>query len=159
MVDRIYLLEAEAVTRKHIQRISELLGEAAIELIKRGALHDASKMDPEELVLLAEMQELIEKEGQAPYGSPEYDHRTALLKPMLEHHYSRNTHHPEHFDQGIEGMELFDLMEMCMDWKAASERGGESRINLTHSAERYGISKQLCCIIANTFEHSGWKYK
>lgn len=149
---------AENVTLKHIKRVNELLGQAAIELIRRGNVHDSSKFDPEELGPLQEMQELIEKEGQAPYGSDEYTRRLGILKPMLDHHYAKNSHHPEHTSRGINGMDLFDVVEMSQDWIAASERGGEAVINLTSSQKRFNISDQLLDVIKNTYDKLGYKY-
>lgn len=150
---------AEVVTYKHIKRVNELLGEAAKELIRRGNVHDASKFSPEELGPLEEMQKVVDTEGQVPYGSEEYKKRTAVLKPMIEHHYSLNSHHPEHYPNGIEGMNIFDVIEMVFDWKAASERGEESTVNLTFSKERYNISDQLFSIIENTYQDLGYNYK
>ncbi len=150
---------AKEVTYAHVNRVSELLGEAAIELIKRGARHDRSKFEPVELDPLQRMQDLIDKEGQAPYGSDEYKRRTALLGDMLGHHYANNTHHPEHYADGISGMDLFDLIEMFFDWKAASERGEESAINLSHSINRHGIGSQVEAILTNTASRLGYLTK
>ena len=149
---------AEIVTLRHIKRVNELMGNAAMELIRRGNVHDTSKFDPEELVPLESMQELVEREGQAPYGSDEYKRRLGILKPMLDHHYANNSHHPEHYKNGINGMDLFDVVEMSQDWIAASERGGEVVINLTSSAERFNISEQVLDIIKNTYDRLGYKY-
>jgi len=44
------------------------------------------------------------------------------MKPAIEHHYKNNRHHPEHFNNGIDEMNLVDLIELLCDWKAASER-------------------------------------
>jgi len=44
------------------------------------------------------------------------------MKPALEHHYALYRHHPEHFQNGIDDMNLIDLVEMFADWKASSER-------------------------------------
>jgi hypothetical protein len=151
-------MKAELITRKHMQRVSELLGDAAIELIKRGRAHDLSKLEPVELEPLQRMQDLIDAEGQAPYGSDEYRRRTALLGPMIEHHYANNSHHPEHYADGIAGMDLIDVLEMVLDWKAASERGEESQINISASVERFGISEQLAQIIRNTADRAGWRH-
>lgn len=86
---------AELITYKHVKRVNELLGEFAIELIRRGNRHDDTKFLPAELGPLEEMQKLVDKEGQAPYGSEEYKRRLEILKPMLDHHYANNSHHPE----------------------------------------------------------------
>lgn len=114
--------KAELVTRKHIMRVTELLSMAATTLLNRGAVHDQSKFDPIELEPLQEMQDLIDAEGQAPFGSVEYGRRTALLGDMIKHHHANNSHHPEHYENGVNDMDLFDLVEMFFDWKAASER-------------------------------------
>lgn len=147
------------VTRKHITRVRNLLCDASDELHRRGENHDKSKFDPIEKGPLDEMQRLIDEEGPAPYGSDEYKRRTALLGPMLEHHYANNSHHPEHYPDGVNGMDLFDVIEMFFDWKAASERGGENDIGLTHSIERFKIDPQLASILANTAERLGYTIK
>lgn len=149
---------AEIVTRKHMQRVAYLLGDAAIELIRRGQRHDLSKLEAVELEPLQRMQDLIEAEGQAPYGSDEYKRRTALLGDMTAHHYAHNSHHPEHYDNGIDGMDLFDVLEMVLDWKAASERGEESVVNVSASVKRFNISPQLESIIRNTLDRAGWAH-
>lgn len=152
-------MKAELVTYKHIKRVNELLGEAAIELIKRGNRHDNSKFTPEELEPLQAMQDLVDEQGQAPYGSAEYERRREILKPMLDHHYDRNSHHPEFYDNGIDGMDLFDLIEMFFDWKAASERGEESAVGLSSSKERFKMSDQLFGIFKNTCDNMGYKWQ
>ena len=157
MTDPAYM-SAELATRKHMQRVSELLGEFAILLIQRAAVHDLSKLTPMEICPLSDMQRLIDAEGQAPYGSDEYKRRTALLGPMLENHYADNSHHPEHYGNGVNGMDLLDLVEMFLDWKAASERGEESAMNLSHSVVRFKIEPQLGDIFVNTAKTLGFRY-
>lgn len=149
--------KAELVTRKHMQRVASLLMGAAKELLNRADAHDLSKLLPVELEPLQRMQDVIDAEGQAPYGSDEYRRRTAMLSGMTKHHYAYNTHHPEHYAAGIDGMDLFDVIEMVLDWKAASERGEESKVNVTASVERFNISRQLEQIIRNTAVNAGWK--
>lgn len=151
--------DSASVTRKHIQRAQTLLWQAASELSRRGVYHDKSKFDPIEKGPLDEMQRLIDEEGPAPYGSDEYKRRTGLLGPMLAHHYANNSHHPEHYPDGVNGMDLFDVIEMFFDWKAASERGGENDIGLSHSVERFKIDPQLASILANTAERLGYAIK
>lgn len=151
--------DSTRITQKHIDRVAHLLNLAATELSRRGQVHDQSKFDPVEKGPLDEMQRLIDEEGQAPYGSEEYKRRTALLGPMLEHHYANNPHHPEHYPNGIAGMDLFDLMEMFFDWKAASERGEESAMGLSHSIQRFSIEPQLASILQNTADRLGYATK
>lgn len=158
---------AEIETRKHIARVSELLGEFAIEMIRRGAVHDKSKFLPEEMVPLQMMQGLIDKEGQAEFGTDEYKRRTALLGGMIDSHRRRNSHHPEHYEAqyggdwkdgcGINGMDLFDLVEMFFDWKAASERQGSKSMNLHKACERFNVGPVLTSILVNTANRLGYE--
>ncbi len=76
---------------------------------------------------------------------------------MLAHHYANNSHHPEHYPDGVAGMDLFDLVEMFFDWKAASERGQEPAMNLTVACERYKIDPMLAAILRNTADRLGYK--
>ena len=144
-------------TIKHIERVDGLLLMAADELKRRGKLHDLSKLTPEEMGPLQEMQDLINREGQAAFGSAEYKRRTDLLKPMLVHHYARNSHHPEHYANGVAGMDLFDLIEMFFDWKAASERGEEPAMHISAACERFKIEPMLRGILENTADRLGYK--
>ena len=60
---------------------------------------------------------------------------------------------------GIEGMSLFDVLEMLMDWKAATERmknGGDIRRSLEINRDRFKLSPQLESILANTIRELGW---
>lgn len=151
--------ESYTVTVNHIARVKELLDFAAKELIRRGTEHDKSKFDPIESGPLDEMQRLIDKEGNAPYGSEEYKRRTALLGPMITHHYANNSHHPEHYTDGISGMDLFDLVEMFFDWKAASERNQDGSMNLSFSIEKYAIPPMLASVLRNTANRLVYKHK
>jgi Family of unknown function (DUF5662) len=149
---------ANEVTQAHINRVAELIGEVNSELTYRAVYHDQSKFDPIEAGPLQEMQDLIDREGQAPYGSDEYRRRTALLGPMLEHHYALNPHHPEHWSNGIASMTILDVVEMLCDWKAASERGNDPALNLTYLAQKYSIEPMLLSILQNTCRDKGWRY-
>jgi len=151
-------MRAVQVTQKHIERVRELLEAASLILEERAIAHDQSKFDPVESEPLQRMQDLIDAEGQAPYGSAEYRRRTAILGPMLAHHYANNSHHPEHYDNGVDGMCLFDVVEMFFDWKAASERGEESAMNIEAACKRFKVSPQLASIFRNTADRLGFKH-
>lgn len=148
---------AEVVTHEHIARVRQLLGEFAIEMIRRGDRHDKSKFDPVELEPLQRMQDLIDKEGPAKFGTSEYKRRTDLLGEMITHHRANNSHHPEHYANGVAGMDLFDIVEMFFDWKAASERGGDTQMNLEAACNKYGVAEPLKSIMFNTAERLGYK--
>lgn len=146
--------DSTADTLKHIRRVQQLLGEFATELIRRGTVHDNSKLEPDE-------KEAFDRETPKlktlTYGSEEYKASLAALGPALAHHYANNTHHPEHYiGLGVAGMDLFDLVEMTLDWKAASERQAGAAINLDTSFTRFNVDPQLASIIRNTAARLGW---
>ncbi|NNH56955.1 hypothetical protein HLI01_09055 [Rhizobium laguerreae] len=151
--------QAAIVTYKHIARVRQLLGEFAVEMIKRGDVHDASKFNPIEMGPLEEMQKVVDTEGQAPFGSEEYKRRTDMLGPMIEHHRANNSHHPEFYADGVAGMDLFDVVEMFFDWKAASERGEESAMNLNFACDKYKVDGALRGILFNTASRLGYTTK
>jgi Family of unknown function (DUF5662) len=72
----------------------------------------------------------------------------------LKHHYEANRHHPGHFDDGVNGMTLVDVIEMLADWKAATERraDGDLAKSLEIQRERFSLCDQL---VGDPPEHSG----
>lgn len=138
-------------TLKHIKRVSQLLTEASVELIRRANVHDDSKLNSPEKELFDEM---TPKLKDCTYGSDEYKGYLKELRVALDHHYANNSHHPEHYSDGINGFDLFDLIEMFFDWKAATERHADGDIiaSIEINKKRFGISDQLCGIMKNTVE-------
>lgn len=136
-------------TFRHIERVRNLLNWAAMELLRRGELHDQSKLESPEVELFAEF---TPKLAECDYGSEEYKGFREAMKPALDHHYANNRHHPEHFSNGIDDMTLIDVLEMLLDWKAASERHHTGNIlkSIETNADRFGMSPQLVRIFENT---------
>lgn len=136
-------------TLNHIKRVNELLVMAALELLNRAVVHDKSKLASPEKELFDELTPLL---ARVEYGSNDYKEMLARLKPALDHHYEHNSHHPEHYLNGIDDFDLFDLVEMFMDWKAASERHetGDIMRSIDINQERFVITSQLCSIFKNT---------
>ncbi len=128
---------------------------ASEEIKERGINHDTSKLEtPEKEVF----DEYTPKLGGVIYGSEEYNNFLVALKPALDHHYANNSHHPEHYENGINGMDLFDLIELFFDWKASGERhrGGNIYHSIEINKERFGISDQLAQILINTAKNKGF---
>lgn len=147
--------DSAADTLRHIVRVTELLTGVAAEVAARGPAHDASKLvDPEK----ATFDEFTPKLKTSTYGSDEYKGYLAEMRVALDHHYGHNRHHPEHFDDGIDGMTLVDLIEMLADWKAATERhdDGDLARSLEIQRERFGISDQLLRVLENTARYYAW---
>jgi len=147
--------DSTADTLEHIQKVQERIYAVTNNLMDRGFRHDASKLqEPEK----SGFDVLREKLDTLVYGSPEYYAAVAEGKPTIDHRYSVNSHHPEHYENGIAGMSLLDLIEMVCDWKAASERTKQGSIaaSLAHNKQRFGIDDQLARILENTVKVLDW---
>lgn len=147
--------DSTADTLAHIKRVNWLLMQLVASLQWRALRHDQSKLEAPEKPLF---DEYTPKLRALTYGSDEYK---AALKDMgvaLQHHYAHNSHHPEHYPDGVAGMSLLDLVEMLADWKAATERhaDGDLTKSLTINRERFEISDQLARILENTVREMGW---
>lgn len=145
--------DSEADTRKHIARVNELLNNAAIELLKRANQHDLSKLSGTEK---AYFDAFTPKLKRTTYGTHEYKAMLEQLQFALGLHYEANSHHPEHYENGIDGMDLFDVVEMFFDWKAASERHEDGCImkSIDINEKRFKMSSQLAQIFRNTVKYT-----
>jgi len=191
--------EAYVETVKHIDLVSRFLMSAALELMRRAATHDRSKLTSPEVEMFAEVTHRLKG---LTYGSPEYENcRKEMLSTALGHHYSHNRHHPEFFKDesrhedeelndciatvhrlarsadtdektaadcqklidrlnrqqlkhtsSVNSMTLFDLLEMLIDWIAASRRHADGDIerSLEINRDRFAMSDQLAQIFENT---------
>lgn len=145
----VFEYDSKADTLEHIKKVNQFLIDASIELLKRAQNHDESKLYSPEKVLFDEMTPKLKN---LVYGTDEYKASLEKLKPALNHHYRNNTHHPEHYDKGIDGMNLFDIIEMFCDWRAAGERNkdGSMEKSIEINKDRFKMSEQLVNIFKNT---------
>lgn len=141
-------------TLDHAAKVRALIDQSISELYNRAMDHDKSKLGEPELSAFNENPGLKNLE----YGSPEYTQQLKKMEAAVKHHYQVNRHHPEHYDNGINGMTLVDLIEMLADWKAASERhnNGDLKASFPIQRNRFGISDQLYEILKNTALRYGW---
>lgn len=138
-------------TVAHKQKVFDLLCVVAERLADRAVRHDLSKLQPVEKPIF---DEFTPKLKDSTYGSDEYKRFLKEMKVALDHHYSFNRHHPEHFKNGVSGMNLIDLVEMYCDWKAASMRhaDGDMFRSIDINKKRFGYSDELESIFKNTIE-------
>jgi hypothetical protein len=138
-------------TKNHIARVYELCSTLAYALIKRGLEHDASKLCTPEKECFDKYSSLLKT---LKFGSPEYNKSLEGLQVALKHHYKNNSHHPEHYPNGIEGMSLLDLVEMFCDWVAAGERtkDGSFEESVKVGSKRFNMDSQMKQIFLNTYE-------
>ncbi len=138
-----------ADTSKHVAAVRRHLQRFKIEMERRSEVHDQSKFEEPELAVFAEKTADLAK---LEYGSEAYKEALKGLGPALQHHYENNDHHPEHFENGVDGMDLCQLVEMYCDWCAASERmaGGSIEQSIQVNQKRFALSDQLVSIFTNT---------
>ncbi len=147
-------MSAKEETLKHIDRVRELLADVVARLEKRASCHDASKLESPEVETFEKYTHMLRG---VTYGSEEYKRFLAEMKPALQHHYTHNSHHPEHFATGIRGMSLLDVIEMLVDWKAATERHADGDIltSVEKNQQRFGYTDELKQILLNTVREMG----
>jgi hypothetical protein len=141
--------DVDKAHKKHIARVNELIEFFIQELKFRAVNHDSDKLvSPNR-----EYYHIVSRDLKGlTYGSSEYFECLKELKPALDNHFKIHRHHPEHFENLIDGMNLVDLVEMFLDWKAASERHADGCIDdsIKFNKTRFKISDQLENIFKNT---------
>ena len=145
------ILNCVKETQEHADKVWAYMNKSINDLIVRQKRHDDSKMEFPELQIFAKY---TSKLKETTYNSDEYKQYLKEMKPALEHHYKENRHHPEHFENGIKGMTLIDLIEMISDWKAASERHNNGDIikSIEINQKRFGYSDDIKQILLNTVQ-------
>jgi hypothetical protein len=154
-MENITTYDSSTDTLLHIQRVNELLLRFCKDLMYRAVCHDSSKLrEPEK----SEFDRLTPILKDLEYGSPSYKASLAELQVALDHHYANNSHHPQHYQNGVDGMNLLDLVEMFMDWKAATERTKDGNIHksIEMNRQRFNLTDQLVHIFINTVKNYGW---
>jgi hypothetical protein len=153
-----YFLE----TYKHIVTVQAWVLAANESLMRRAYIHDLSKLEEPEasgfraMTADARLKDLT-------YGSEEYKAVLREHKPTVDHHYANNDHHPEHFEDGVDGvgllarMSLLQLLEMLCDWKASTSRmkDGDLMRSIDVNAKRFGYGPELQMILENTARELG----
>lgn len=109
-------------------------------ILKRAWVHDFSKYSKEEAPHFA----AVGNTKDLVYDSPEYKESLKKLEGALAHHYKHNSHHPQHYENGIKGMQPLDIVEMLCDWKASTLRykGGDIKESVRLNKDRFGYSEE-----------------
>jgi len=112
---------------------ADVLDDIAEALERRADGHDASKLEEPE------------KAGFMAHG-PKGSATAGLLQLTLSRHRRANRHHPEHWQRGIAGMTLVDLVEMYADWEADGDMGKA----IAAGKDAYGMSDELVSLFRET---------
>ena len=121
------------------------------ELYDRKLNHDKTKLELPEKLSFDKAKPL----KNMTYGSEEYNKNLLELKAALEHHYRYNRHHPEHFGNGILGMNILDMNEMICDWTATATRQANSNIFdgiENANKRRFNYDNKMVRILSNTVD-------
>jgi len=124
----------------------------------RALIHDLSKYSKKESEGF--LQTIDQLKG-STYGSKQYQKLLDTIAQSIKHHYEKNTHHPEHFINGIEDMSLQDIVEMFCDWQAAVRRHENGSIidSIKHNQNRFRVPFELSEIFRNTVRKNDRKSK
>lgn len=134
---------------EHKRQVGEELTAIVSDLMRRAIIHDYSKFDSAEMDAFEAVTPQLRG---LTYNSPEYKEKLKELGPALQHHYANNTHHPEHYPDGVRGMNFLDIIEMLCDWRAAVKRhaDGSIRKSLEINVERFNLSPEMIDLLLNT---------
>lgn len=158
--------DSRNATMEHISNVGVLIRKVCLNLMNRSMVHDMSKLENPEKEIF---DEYTPKLKGCTYGSDMYKRFLKEMKVGLDHHYAHNRHHPEYFLQDLpeyngavvdvvfERMTLFDIMEMLMDWKAASMRHADGDImeSIDLNQKRFGYSDTWVKIFKQTIKEMG----
>ena len=139
-------------TKQHIRQVRVFIERIAEAIIDRGDYHDYSKLQSPEKEIF---DEYTPKLAETTYGSEEYKTYLEEMKAALNHHYSKNRHHPEYHPNGVHDMNLVDLIEMLCDWKAATMRHNDGNIieSIELNQERFGYDDGVKQLMINTVKY------
>lgn len=152
-MDQAVLDAGNLLTHEHISMVRRIMTLAIMELQRRADFHDVSKLKSPEAEMFAEFGPKLRGMTYDPNNpDSEYEKCREQMGEALKHHYENNSHHPEHFEHGVDEMNLLDVLEMFCDWMAATIRHDDGDIvkSIIKNTKRFNLSPQLAQIFKNT---------
>lgn len=137
---------------KHQTEVSYLLRELARELQRRADIHDLSKFELDEFEGFHQL-DVNRQHQREEYGSKKYESGVKIEAVQL--HFSRNSHHIEHYSNGLDGMSFADVIEMLCDWEVARRtRDIETDMNKTWETrqKRFNLTDQQINFLRTIWE-------
>lgn len=138
--------------KEHKLKVCYLMNWIGALISGRAMTHDNSKTTDEEY----KYYKMVNNVNRNDFKTYEayMDYIKPTLNKGLKHHYENNRHHPEHFDNGVDDMNIVDIIEMMVDWKASIEQNGKNLYEeVEYNFKKYNISEQLQKIILNTYKY------
>lgn len=144
--------ESKFKTMRHIETVRNHLDACIAILSERARWHDQTKLESPEVEIF---EEYTPKLRGCTYGSEEYRQNMREMKVAIDHHNKCNRHHPEHHRRGFDDMNMFDLLEMIVDWRAAGMRHDDGDIykSIELNQERFGYSDEMKGLLIRTIEY------
>lgn len=141
--------KAKFMTLRHIETVRNYLDTVIVDLMSRGQRHDQTKLQSPEVEVF---EQHTHKLKYIAYGSEQYKDCMKEMKPAIDHHNKHNRHHPEFHVDGWKDMNLMDLIEMLVDWKASTMRtkSGDIYNSIMINQERFGYSDDIKHLLINT---------
>lgn len=138
------------ITKEHIVKVRDNMSIFNKVINVRGLKHDLSKITSD--IEYDNYRKVIMTLKKEKTGSQEYNKARESIKPAVDHHYENNEHHPEHFKDGISGMNLIDLIEMMSDWQAVNDEvpGRDLKPWIRKCKDKYNMSDDLFNVFMNT---------
>lgn len=96
---------------RHIAYVRETLATVCHAIERRALRHDTSKMLDDEFFGFSRINAAARIHK---FGSPQYAEAMQREHEVIDLHFQRNSHHPEHFEQT-----WLDVIEMVCDWRGA----------------------------------------
>jgi hypothetical protein len=136
-------------TTRHKLWVFYFLLKFCYKLFFRALIHDFSKYGKHEAKYFIKA---LPRLKYLTYGSKEYKDCLQEIKPAIDHHQKTNKHHPEYYNNLINGMSLLDIVEMFYDWKAATKRHNDGNIikSIEINSKRFNYDKTLKDIFNNS---------
>ena len=144
--------ESKFKTMRHVETVRNYLDSCVKIIMERAQTHDQSKLESPEVEVF---EEYTSKLRDCTYGSDEYMENLKGMKVAIDHHNGVNRHHPEHHAHGIYDMNMFDLLEMIVDWKASGMRHNDGNIykSIEINKKRFEMSDELAGLLVRTIEY------
>lgn len=137
--------------KEHREKVGLIITKLLDELLERIIDHDKSKEESPEKELFDKYRGKLED---VTYDSDEYHEMMDELEPAIQHHYKENRHHPQHFENGLNDMNLVDIVELFADWLASTtkHKDGDIEDSVEKNKDRFDLTEPLASILLNTAE-------